>query len=92
MTQSADTDDTDILGRSTGAVLLKRGEDGSTTAQHGSGIGGVEVGGDVNGKVRWAPPLVGVATLRLVPLALLSSLEDAGVGTTDAAVAVLLPV
>jgi hypothetical protein len=92
MTKSSNTNDTDVLGGSSCSVLLQRRVDGGTTAKHGCGLGGIERIGDMDGKVGWSPPLVGVTSLGLVSLSVRSSRELGSVGSANTTSAVLLTV
>jgi hypothetical protein len=92
MSKTSDTNDTDVLGGSSSAILLQGRVDGGTTTKHGCSLSGVKRVGDVYGKVRRTSPLVGVSTLTLVSLSILSSRKDTSVCTTDTVGTVLLSV
>jgi len=83
MTKTSNTNNTDVLGGSSCSVLLQGRVNGGTTAKHWCGLGGVERIGDMDGKVRWSPPFVGVTSLGLVSFSVRSSRELGGVGATD---------
>lgn len=80
VSQSTESDDTDLLGLGSSTVGLERVPDGGTCTQQGSGSGEVEAFRDGNDKGVGASPVVGVTTLRVLT-SRGASLEFASVGS-----------
>lgn len=63
VTETSQTDDTDILGGLSGTVLDQRRVDGSSSTEHGGGLCGVEVVGDRDDESGRTSPVVCVSTV-----------------------------
>lgn len=90
MSQSTNTNHTDLFGGFSSSVLFQGRVDSDTTTKHRRGFGRIERVGNVDGEMRWSSPLVGVTTLTLVPFSVRTTRKFGSVGTTNTARAVIL--
>lgn len=92
--QTADSDNTDFLGRRATAVLLERAVDRHTTTQHGRSDRMIESVRDLDGKVSRSAVVVGVASVGLgtfrVGLSVILSAVSSNLATIAVRLAIVL--
>lgn len=65
-TKPSDSDDSYVLGSRSGTVLSERGVDGDSSAEHGSGHGGIKSLRNGDHKVTGCSVVIRIASVRLI--------------------------